>query len=93
MNFQVDMVTLGSIVAMVIAVSGWLFSIRKVNMAEGKHLAEMEQLAKEVAQVKGELKTIQACYQTTDGAIIEIRTDLAWIKAAVTDIKERLGRA
>lgn len=90
MNFQVDLITMGSVVAIIVAISGWMYNIRKTNMTAGKHLAEIEVIQKEVSELRGDVKTMQSCYQTTDGAIIEIKTNLEWFRGAINEIKATL---
>lgn len=90
MNFQVDVVTLGAIMALLVAISGWMFNTRKTNMAEGRHLMQIEALDKLVAELRGDVNTIQKCYDNTNGAIIEIKTNLEWLKHALQEIKDSL---
>jgi chromosome segregation ATPase len=90
MNFQVDVVTLGSLVAIAIAISGWIYNSRRASIQEGKHLEEVNQLREETIVLKSEVKSLQECTQTTNADIREIKTDLSWIKSALAEIKKKL---
>lgn len=90
MNFQIDVVTLGSVVALLISISGWIINGRKMSIQEGRHLQEVSQLKEDAAILKAEVKLLQTCTQTTESDIREIKTDLTWIKSALSEIKERL---
>jgi hypothetical protein len=90
-GFTLNFNTLLAIIAGLIGVSGWLATWRKSAMAEGKFRKEVEQLAKELADEKIKIGTLQQCYTTTEADMREIKTDLKWIKELLGKIEQKLG--
>lgn len=90
-NVGIDVGVLMAIVACAISVASFIQAGRKVAMAEGRHLEEVRNLKTQVTALEAEVKATQACYQSQDGDIREIRADMTWVKQALEEIKETLA--
>lgn len=90
-NVGIDIGVLIAIIACLVSVAGWVQAGRRTAVAEGRHLEEVNDLKKTVVKLEAEIKTTQACYQSQDGDIREIRADMTWIKQALEEIKETLA--
>jgi hypothetical protein len=92
MNIPLDLPMAIAVIGCLLAVSAFIDQRRKSAMMEGRHLAEVKALEDRVVAAETSVKSLQACYQTTESDIREIKTDLSWIKQALTELKESLAR-
>ena len=90
-SIGVDVGVLVAVIACVISLAGWLQQGRKTAMAEGKHLQEVRELKEKVISLEADIKATQACYQSQDGDIREIRADMTWVKQALEEIKAAIA--
>ena len=90
-TFTVDL----SVVLVILSIIGiivvWVQTSQERAKMEGRHLQEMTAMKDKLEFLEGKLAGVEECNQTLDGAVIQIRTDVAWIKEAVSEIKESLA--
>lgn len=92
-NMPIDLTMTIAIIGCLLAIVAFFDQRRKAAMAEGRHQAEVKELEKRVIATESAVKTLQGRYQTTEADIREIKTDLIWIKQALTEIKDSLRQA
>jgi len=80
--------TVLSILAIIIV---WIQTTKERARMEGRHQEEMEGMKSRIQYIEDKLVDVEECNQNLDGAVIQIRTDVAWIKEAVSEIKESLA--
>lgn len=91
MTFTVDLnivLTICSVVAIIVV---WIQATRGTARMEGRHQKELETMRERLQHIESDLDAVKDCNQTLDGAVIQIRTDIAWIKDAVAEIKDGLA--
>jgi predicted nuclease with TOPRIM domain len=91
MTFTVDLDVVLTVLSIVTILVVWVQSSKARATMEGRHQKELEAMKERIQYIEGELSGVKECNQTLDGAVIQIRTDVAWIKAAVSEIKDSLA--
>jgi septal ring factor EnvC (AmiA/AmiB activator) len=92
-TIPIDLTMAVAIIGCILAIVAFFDQRRKAAMAEGRHMAEVKELEKRLGSTEGSVKMLQGCYQTTEADIREIKTDIIWIKRALTEIKDSLNQA
>lgn len=88
MTFQLDLVTLSSAVAILIAISTLIATWRKTSMAEGTHLEEIKHMKEKQAELEKKVEFVRGCTEETHAELKTIQTDMNWVKMTLEEIKE-----
>ena len=87
-----DFGDLASIAAVLTALYALYNSIKTTGANKMKNQNEIDQLKKEVADLKIELASAVACNTKNDKTIGEMQKDIEWIKKGIDEIKDMLTR-
>jgi len=90
-TFTVDLSVLLVILSIIGIIVVWVQTTKERSKMEGRHQQEIDTMKDRLQYIEGKIAGVEECNQTLDGAVIQIRTDVAWIKAAVSEIKESLA--
>lgn len=80
--------TVCSLVAIIVV---WIQATRGTARMEGRHQKELEVMRDRLQHIETDMDAVKECNQTLDNAVIQIQTDIAWIKDAVAEIKSGLA--
>lgn len=83
---------LASLAAVLTAIYALYNSIKKTGATEMKSNTKIEQLEKEVSDLKSRLAASESCNTKNDKTIGEMQKDIEWIKEGIKEIKELLTR-
>ena len=84
-----DLVSLGALIGSAYAI---YTTIKKTGAAKMKTDKDIETLNSEVSDLKTRLAVAESCNTKNDKTIGEMKVDIEWIKAGISEIKELIQK-
>ncbi len=85
-----DVASIVALVVSLLAIAGFLIARRKAAIEEGKHLADVQQLRRDLDQARAKIHALEDASHERDLVTTEIKADVKHLLEAVTRIEGKL---
>jgi len=95
MTVELDVSLILSLLAIItgiIAIATFAVARKKAAIEEGQHLEAVKQLRRDLDAIEIRTKALETSFQNQDRSIVQIATDIKYIREAIGKIEAKLDR-